>query len=194
MHITAGIVLNKLDLVDEDDDGGLGRRLAYLDGLGYPVFQVSTEDGSGLDEFGAALEGHNSLLVGQSGVGKSSLLNALVPEAGHRIDELSAATDEGRHTTTATTWHPFAGSGALVDSPGVRDLELAVRDPAEIGALFRDIRAIAPRCRFANCLHLQEPGCAVKEAVEEEKLPASRYTSYKWLMTTMQQAKDRKYD
>lgn len=194
MHIPAGIVLNKMDLVDEDDDGGLGRRLAYLNGLGYPVYRVSTEDGSGLDEFGAALAGHYSLLVGQSGVGKSSLLNALVPEAGHRIDELSAATDEGRHTTTATTWHPFPGGGALVDSPGVRDLELAVRDPSEIGALFRDIHAIAPRCRFANCLHLQEPVCAVKEAVEEEKLPASRYTSYKWLMTTMQQAKDRKYD
>jgi ribosome biogenesis GTPase len=81
-----------------------------------------------------------------------------------------------------------------VDSPGVRDLELAVRDPAGIGPLFRDIRAIAQHCRFANCLHLQEPGCAVKVAVEEEKLPESRYTSYKWLMTTMRQAKDQKYD
>jgi ribosome biogenesis GTPase len=194
MHIEAGIVLNKMDLVDEDDDGGLSRRLTYLSGLGYPVHRVSTQDGSGLGEFSAALEGHDSMLVGQSGVGKSSLLNTLVPDAGHRIDELSAATDEGRHTTTATTWHPLPDGGGLVDSPGVRDLELVVRDPAEIGPLFRDIRAIAPRCRFANCLHLQEPGCAVKEAIEEEKLPGSRYTSYKWLMTTMQQAKDRKYD
>ena len=194
MQIPAGIVLNKMDLVDEEDDGGLGRRLAYLNGLGYPVYKVSTRDGAGLESLAAALRGHDSLLVGQSGVGKSSLLNALVPEAGHRIDELSAATDEGRHTTTSTTWHPLPQGGGLVDSPGVRDLELAVRDPAGIGALFRDIQAIAPRCRFANCLHLQEPGCAVKEAVEEENLPASRYTSYKWLMTTMQQAKDRKYD
>jgi ribosome biogenesis GTPase len=194
MGIEAGIVLNKMDMVDEDDDGGLGRRLAYLGGLGYPVYKVSTQDGTGLVEFTAALMGHDSLLVGQSGVGKSSLLNRLVPEAGHRIDELSAATDEGRHTTTATTLHPLGQGGALVDSPGVRDLELSVRDPGGIGPLFRDIRAVAPHCRFANCLHLQEPGCAVKEAVEEEKLPRSRYTSYKWLMTTMQQAKDRKYD
>jgi ribosome biogenesis GTPase len=194
MHIPAGFVLNKMDMVDEDDDGGLGRRLAYLNGLGYPIHKVSTHDGSGLDRFAAALKGHDSMLVGQSGVGKSSLLNALVPEAGHRIDELSAATDEGRHTTTSTTRHPLPGGGALVDSPGVRDLELVIRDPAEIGPLFRDIRAIAEHCRFANCLHLQEPGCAVKSAVENAKLPESRYTSYKWLMTTMRQAKDQKYD
>ncbi|HEY3859122.1 MAG TPA: ribosome small subunit-dependent GTPase A [Gammaproteobacteria bacterium] len=194
MNIAAGIVLNKMDLVDEDDDGGLGRRLDYLGGLGYPVYRTDTREGSGLESFAAALKGRDSMLVGQSGVGKSSLLNALVPGADHRIDELSAATDEGRHTTTSTTLHPLAEGGALVDSPGVRDLELSVRDPAEIGPLFRDIHAIARDCRFANCLHLQEPGCAVKEAVEKEGLPRSRYTSYKWLMTTMQQSKDRKYD
>ncbi|HEY1991747.1 MAG TPA: ribosome small subunit-dependent GTPase A [Gammaproteobacteria bacterium] len=194
MGIEAGIVLNKLDLVDEEDDGGLGRRLAYLGGLGYPVYRVSTQDRAGLEGIAAALRGQVSMLVGQSGVGKSSLLNALVPEAGRRIDELSAATAEGRHTTTSTTLHPLPGGGALVDSPGVRDLELVVRDPAEIGPLFRDIRAIAQHCRFANCLHLQEPGCAVKKASEKEELPKSRYTSYKWLMTTMQQAKDRKFD
>ena len=194
MGIEAGIVLNKLDLVDEDDDGGLSRRLAYLSGLAYPLYRVSAHDETGLEEFAAALKGHISLLVGQSGVGKSSLLNALVPEAGHRITELSAATDEGQHTTTSTTLHPLPAGGALVDSPGVRDLELASRDPAEIGPLFRDIRQVAVGCRFANCLHLQEPGCAVKAAVEEEKLPESRYKSYRWLVTTMRQAEERKYD
>ncbi len=194
MHIAAAIVLNKLDLVDEEDDGGLGRRLAYLNGLGYPLYRVSTHSGAGMEGLKAALAGQASLLVGQSGVGKSSLLNTLVPGADHRIDELSAATDEGRHTTTRTTLHPLPTGGALLDSPGVRDLELVNRDPAEIGNLFRDIRAIAPHCRFANCLHLQEPGCAVKIAVEEQKMPESRYTSYKWLMTAMRQAKERKFD
>lgn len=194
MAIAAGIVLNKMDLMDEEDDGGLGRRLDYLRGLGYPVHRVSTRTGSGMEALAAALGGHDSLLVGQSGVGKSSLLNTLVPEARHRIDELSAATDEGRHTTTRTTLHPLPGGGSLLDSPGVRDLELTDRDPAHVGPLFRDICAAAARCRFANCLHLQEPGCAVKVAVEAGAIPESRYTSYRWLMTTMQQAKDRKYD
>ena len=194
MGLAASIVLNKMDLLDEEDDGGLGRRLDYLGRLGYPVYRVSTRTGAGMDALAHALAGKHSLLVGQSGVGKSSLLNILVPGADHRIDELSAATDEGRHTTTATTLHPLPGGGALLDSPGVRDLELTDRDPAHIGPLFRDFREPAARCRFANCLHLQEPGCAVKSAVEEKTIPESRYTSYRWLMTTMQQAKDRKYD
>ena len=194
MGIEAGIVLNKMDLVDADDDGGLGRRLAYLGGIGYPVYKVSTRDGSGLKALTTALQGHDSMLVGQSGVGKSSLLNMLVPEAGHRIDELSAATDEGRHTTTATTLHPLAQGGALVDSPGVRDLELSVRDPGGIGPLFRDICAAAPNCRFADCLHIREPGCAVMLAVEQKVILESRYSSYKKLVNTMRQAKERKYD
>lgn len=194
MRLAATILLNKMDLVDEDDDGGLGCRLDYLNGLGYPVYRVSTVTGEGMEELATALRGHDSLLVGQSGVGKSSLLNALVPDAGHRIDELSVATEEGRHTTTRTTLHPLPAGGTLFDSPGVRDLELTDREPAHVGPLFRDIRGAAAHCRFANCLHLQEPGCAVKKAVENETIPMSRYTSYKWLMTTMQQAKDRKYD
>ena len=119
MGLKAGIVFNKIDLPDvaavEAD-----ARLTYFEGLGYPVFRLSTKAGLGLEQLKAALKDKSSMLVGQSGVGKSSLLNILVPEARSRITELSAATGEGKHTTTATTLHPLPGGGSLLDSPGVR--------------------------------------------------------------------------
>jgi ribosome biogenesis GTPase / thiamine phosphate phosphatase len=193
MGIQAGILFNKLDLPGAPQ-AMPAARLDYLEAAGYPVYRVSVRDSAGMEELHEGLVGLNSLLVGQSGVGKSSLLNALVPEARHRIDELSAATDEGRHTTTTTTLHPLPGGGALLDSPGVRDLMLAHRDPKRIAALFVEFPARAAECRFKDCLHLQEPGCAVKAAVENGTILESRLRSYQRLVKTMQQAKDRMYD
>src|SRR5579863_1012145 len=161
MGIEAGIVFNKLDLADAEQAISAAR-LDYFEAIGYSVFRVSVRTGASMIALRHALEGRYSLLVGQSGVGKSSLLNALAPEARHRIDELSAATDEGRHTTSATTQHPLAGGGALLDSPGVRDLLLTNRDPQSVAALFVEFPPRAAECRFKDCLHLQEPGCAVK--------------------------------
>jgi|SRR5215469_908157 len=193
MGIAAGVVFNKTDLADSAaamDAAGLD----YLESIGYPVFRLSAKIGDGLGDLQRALQGHCSLLVGQSGVGKSSLLNALVPEASRRIDELSSATEEGRHTTTATSLHPLPGGGALLDSPGVRDLVLANREPQAVAALFVEFPGYAQQCRFQDCLHLQEPGCAVKAAVESGGIPESRYKSYQRLVKAMKQAEDRKYD
>jgi len=193
MGLAASILLNKIDLPEcgaVEADAYLG----YFESLGYKVFRVSTRSGPGLDALRAGLAGKSSMLVGQSGVGKSSLLNALVPEARSRITELSAATGEGKHTTTSTTLHPLPGGGALLDSPGIRDLSLAHCPPEALKSLFREFTGRATHCRFADCMHLTEPGCAVRMAVEQNEIPASRYSSYKKLVITMRQAKERKYD
>lgn len=193
MGLTAGIVFNKIDLAGEETIE-VTARLGYFQKLGYPVFRISARSGLGLEPLAAALTGKGSLLVGQSGVGKSSLLNALVPDAQGRIAALSAATGEGRHTTTSTTLHPLAGGGVLFDSPGVRDLSLANRSPESLRELFVEFPARAADCRFADCLHLNEPGCAVRSAVEKQEIPESRYKSYQRLVRYMRGVETRKYD
>jgi ribosome biogenesis GTPase len=186
MDIAAGIVFNKADLPAGPEQPVVDERLRYLGTLGYPVFRVSVETGDGMSGLSEALKGKYSLLVGQSGVGKSSLLNALIPGAGQRINELTAATDEGRHTTTGTTLHPLAAGGALLDSPGVRDLALVREHPQELARLFMDLKATAEHCRFKDCLHQREPACAVMAAVEKGLIPQDRYQSYRKLLNTMQ--------
>jgi ribosome biogenesis GTPase len=194
MGIAAGIVFNKTDLLGGSEQVAVDERLRYLAGFGYPVFRVSTHIGTGMSDLARALRGKQSLLVGQSGVGKSSLLNAFVPTAGQRINELSVATDEGRHTTTGTTLHPLAEGGALLDSPGIRDLALAREHPHELARLFLDFRAPAQNCRFKDCLHQREPACAVVAAVATGVIPRGRYESYRKLLNTMQHAERRLYD
>lgn len=193
MGLRAGIIFNKIDLAGEATVD-VEARLGYLESLGYPVYRVSARSHRGLEPFSAALIGKGTLLVGQSGVGKSSLLNALVPDAEGRVAALSEATGEGRHTTTSTTLHPLAGGGVLFDSPGVRDLSLATRSPETLRELFVEFPAHATDCRFADCQHLQEPGCAVRAAVERGEIAESRYKSYQRLVKFMRSADARKYD
>lgn len=150
--------------------------------VGYPVLRVSAHAAAGLDDLHAHLIGRCSILVGQSGVGKSSLLNALLPGIEAATAQVSTATGEGRHRTTATTLYALPGGGALLDSPGVRDFAPALGDPRLAAAGFREIVAAAERCRFANCRHMREPGCAVKAGVESGAIPARRYESYRRLL------------
>jgi ribosome biogenesis GTPase / thiamine phosphate phosphatase len=178
MGAAALVVCNKADLAGAAD-------LAELDeyrAAGYPVLSVSALEGNGLEDLNHRLEGHCSILVGQSGVGKSSLLNALVPGIDAATAEISGATGEGRHRTAATTLHALPCGGALLDSPGVRDYAPALGEPRLAAAGFREIVAAAERCRFGNCRHMREPGCAVKEAVERGALSARRYESYRRLL------------
>ena len=178
MDATAAIVANKTDL-GEDLPAGLLEEYAEL---GYPVVRASAATGAGLDALAKLLEAHCSMLVGQSGVGQASLLNALVPGIDAATAQVSRATGEGRHRTTATTLYRLACGGELLDSPGVRDFAPALNDPRLAAAGFREIVAVAQDCRFANCRHMREPGCAVKAAVEEGRISARRYESYRRLL------------
>lgn len=176
-NITALIVLNKCDIDSESARAASVQLTAYA-ALSYPVLSCSTRGAPGTEALRSHLRAATSVLVGQSGTGKSSLLNAIVPEARAVTQEISAATDEGRHTTTTAALHEIAGGGALVDSPGVRDYAPPLPLARQIGEGFREISAAASGCRFADCLHRTEPDCHVREAAEVGTVAARRYQSY----------------
>lgn len=178
--IEAHVVFNKLDLLDGDPElaGEVRERLAVYPPLGYPVHFVSAVDGRGLDGLRAALDGQTGIFVGHSGVGKTSLLNALDPGLGERVQALSEATGRGRHTTTTSALYHLPGGGEVIDSPGVRGFGLWDMDPDEVKDHFVEFLEHAPACRFADCTHVHEPGCAVVAAVERGDIHPDRYESY----------------
>lgn len=177
----AAIVANKTDL----DESSVEEQFSEFIQAGYPLHTCSARSGAGLDELRDKVAGKVTLLVGQSGVGKSSLLNALVPDLELQTGELSAATGEGRHTTTATTRYRLPGGGALVDSPGVREFWLPHMPRQELAAGFREIHLLAPECRFRDCAHIKEPDCAVLAAVATGQVSERRYASYRQLARTI---------
>lgn len=171
-NLAAVVVMNKADLPGP----GPGHLDCYRR-AGYPVHVTSAAHGSGIESLAAALGGERSVLVGQSGVGKSSLLNALLGEEVQSTGGLGKGA-HGRHTTSSAVLYRLAGGGELVDSPGVRGYAPYVEDPAAVQRGFREFRELLGRCRFDNCRHLAEPGCAIKSAVEAGEICARRYESY----------------
>jgi ribosome biogenesis GTPase len=183
-HLPAIIVLNKVDLTS--DRGETCRaELANWRRLGYSTAEMSAREGIGLDELARILQGHTSLIVGQSGVGKSSILNALVPQASAVTRAIVTKTGKGSHTTTCTALHKLPGGGELLDSPGVRDFAPGPDMLTAAADGFREIAAAAPDCRFANCRHGEEPDCAVRRAVDCGAIAERRYLSYLQLRDLM---------
>lgn len=174
-EIPAVICANKVDLV--------GRaRARELFGLykevGYPVFYTSAKTGEGVDELRQALVDRLSVFAGPSGVGKSSLLNAIQPGLGLRVAEVSHATGKGRHTTVAPELVRLHEGGYVADTPGVKAFALWDIEPEELDGYFREIAPLVAECAFNDCTHLHEPGCAVREALERGEIHPRRYESY----------------
>ncbi len=170
------VCINKIDLVDSAD---LQPLVGVFSRMGYAVLLVSARQGIGITRLHRELEGHSSVVVGQSGVGKSSLLNAVEPGLALRVAEVSEETQKGKHTTTSARLLPLAhGAGYVVDTPGVRQFALWDVIPAEVAGYFRDLRPFVNHCRFPNCTHRHEANCAVKDAVADGWLDARRYESY----------------
>jgi ribosome biogenesis GTPase len=176
------IVINKSDLLDSSERAGLQPLIGEYECIGYRTLFTSALENTGIGEFSACLAGKSSILVGQSGVGKSSLVNRLLPDLDIAIGKLSAASGLGKHTTTATTLYHLPHGGNLIDSPGVRDFHPGAVAAQDLQYGFREFRPLLGACRFNDCRHLTEPGCAILAAVDSGRISARRMASYQRLL------------
>lgn len=176
--IDAVILLNKMDLIDADNQAYLDDLLAIYPSLGYQILKTSSRTAEDLVDLQAYLADKTSAFVGQSGVGKSSLVNALLPGTDLAVGALSEANNKGQHTTTTAKLFHFPGGGQLIDSPGIREFGLWHIDNQALLEGFREFRPVLGFCRFRDCQHQQEPGCALLQALEEGGISRQRMQSY----------------
>jgi ribosome biogenesis GTPase len=174
-RIPALICANKIDLVSRREARDL---FDLYDAIGYPVFYTSAVEEKGIKKLRKALDGKISALAGPSGTGKSSLLNVIQPGLGLAVRTVSEATTKGRHTTVSSEMFPLEGGGYVADTPGIRAIGLFNIEPSELDGYFPEIRPFIEKCRFNNCRHFDEPGCAVRKAVKKGDIWYDRYESY----------------
>jgi ribosome biogenesis GTPase len=179
------LVLNKIDLLDSVLLADYKKQLSIYQDIGYKVLFVSRESGEGIEALEAELTGKVNIFVGQSGVGKSSLINALLPELAIEEGAVSSNSGLGQHTTTAARLYHFPSGGDLIDSPGVREFGLWHLEPAQVTEAFIEFRPHLGGCKFRDCKHLDDPGCLLRAAVEENKISNVRFQSYHKIIDSM---------
>ncbi|SHE29834.1 ribosome biogenesis GTPase [Modicisalibacter ilicicola DSM 19980] len=185
--ITPVLVLNKIDLLP-DGGGKLGELLTRYEALGYAVIRATAQSEQGLEALHARLQGRTSVFVGQSGVGKSSLIDRLLPDEALRIGALSEDSRKGTHTTTTARLYGLPGGGELIDSPGIREFGLAHLDEQQVTEGFVEFRDLLGHCRFRDCRHRDEPGCALLAALDRGDVSRERFTSYRRILESLKQA------
>lgn len=179
------LIINKSDRIDDSTREKIDYLEKTYQDLGYKVIKLSTKTGDGLDNLTGELAGHTSVFVGQSGVGKSSLVNALLPESNLRVGGLSER-QQGTHTTTSATLQHFPHGGDLIDSPGIREFGLWHMDEASLLEGFIEFRPHLGHCKFRDCSHRHEPGCAILRALGEGKISQTRMDSYRYILSTLE--------
>lgn len=185
------LVFNKTDRYSEEESSYLDALIHLYTHIGYPCLKISALNEAGLDEIKQALKGKITLLSGHSGVGKSTLINAILPEQSLKTGEISTAHNTGMHTTTFSEMFPLEEGGYLIDTPGIKGFGTFDMEEEEIGHYFKEIFEFSANCKYNNCTHRHEPGCAVREAVEKHFISESRYTSYLSMMEDKEEGKYR---
>ena len=177
-HIPAALVFNKCDLWEAEQAEEARAMMAYYEGIGYTSFAVSAKTGAAVDRLKVLMQDKTCLFAGHSGVGKSALVNALDPSLNVRIGAISDVHNKGKHTTTFAEMHRLSFGAWIVDTPGIREFALYDMEPETLAQRFPEMRNLMSGCRFANCTHTHEPGCAVKQAVEDHAIAEWRYNNY----------------
>jgi ribosome biogenesis GTPase len=188
-RINAKIIINKTDLYNVKDHVKMENLILLYEKIGYRCFSLSVKKEENVNQLKEELRNKTSLIAGNSGVGKTSLLNLLDPSLNLKVEEISGYHKQGKHTTTFPELHIMPFGGYLIDSPGIKGFGVIDMAKEEIYHFFPEIFRISKECRFYNCIHLEEPGCAVREAVEANEINASRYRSY----VNMLEKKNSKY-
>ncbi len=189
-EIPVTIIFNKSDLNSEDDQAYITYLRTIYENIGYQTLLTSNETGEGIAELKNNLKGKLSLISGQSGVGKSTLVNSLAPDLDLRTQEISDYSGKGQHTTTFAEIFELPSGGQIIDTPGIKTLGFNYLEEKDVAHNFREFFELSSNCKFSDCMHINEPDCAVKKAIEEGKVAPSRYENY---LAVLQEIKDQNY-